>query len=82
MTFQVEFENGEIALYHFVVSAGDVNGDGILTAVDARWALQAASGARELSSEQRKVADVNHDGRITAVDARWILQAASGVREL
>lgn len=59
---------------------GDVNGDGKITAIDARWALQAASGARTLTEEQKAAADVNGDGKITAIDARWILQAASGSR--
>ena len=59
---------------------GDVNGDGKITAVDARWTLQAASGVRTLTAEQQIAANVNGDDRITAVDARWILQAASGVR--
>lgn len=61
---------------------GDVNGDGKITAVDARWTLQAASGVRTLTADQQIAANVNGDDRITAVDARWILQAASGVRTL
>lgn len=63
-------------------TAGDINNDGRITAVDARWALQAASGTRSLSESQTLAADVNGDARITAVDARWILQAASGTRKL
>ncbi len=61
---------------------GDVNGDGRVTAIDARWALQAASGTRELTDEQILAADVNGDGKVTAIDARWALQAASGTRVL
>lgn len=61
---------------------GDVNEDGTINAVDARWALQAASGARQLTESQKKQADANGDGNINAVDARWILQAASGARKL
>lgn len=61
---------------------GDVNGDGKLSAVDARWVLQAASGARTFDMTQTAAADVNGDGKINAVDARWILQAASGARVL
>ncbi len=64
-----------------VSKLGDVNGDGRINAVDARWTLQAASGVRTLTAQQTANADVNGDGRITAVDARWILQAASGVRD-
>ena len=61
---------------------GDVNGDNNITAIDARWALQAASGTRELTEKQKAAVDVNGDGKITAIDARWILQAASGTRIL
>ncbi len=61
---------------------GDVNGDGKITAVDARWVLQAASGARTFDATQTAAADVNADGKINAVDARWILQVASGARVL
>lgn len=61
---------------------GDVNGDGKVTAIDARWVLQVASGSRVLTDEQKAVADVNGDGRITAINARWILQVASGSRVL
>lgn len=64
------------------VQLGDTNADVHITAVDARWALQAASGTRPLSNEQKQIADVNGDGQVTAVDARWILQAASGTRQL
>lgn len=61
---------------------GDVNGDGMINAVDARWTLQAASGVRALDDTQALAADANLDNRVTAVDARWILQAASGIRTL
>lgn len=59
---------------------GDVNGDGKVDAVDARWVLQTAAGMRILENDT--VADVNADGKIDAVDARWILQAAAGMRTL
>lgn len=61
---------------------GDINGDGNVNTIDARWALQAASGLRPLDSTQNLAADVNLDGRVNTVDARWILQAASGLRKL
>ena len=59
---------------------GDVNRDGKIDAVDARWVLQAAAGMRTL--ENATAADANGDGKIDAVDARWILQAAAGMRNL
>ena len=61
---------------------GDLNGDDKINAVDARWVLQAASGARPLTDAQKAAADLNGDGKVNAVDARWILQIASGARTL
>ena len=57
---------------------GDVNGDGKVSAVDARWALQCAAKKRDLTAEQAAAADVNGDGKISAVDARQILKFAAG----
>lgn len=61
---------------------GDVNGDGKLSAIDARWALQYSAGNRELTETQIAAADANGDGKISAIDARWILQASAGNRVL
>ncbi len=73
---------GEVYFGERTVMPGDINNDGKITAVDARWALQAASGSRTFTAEQIAAADVNGDGKITATDARWILQAVSGERVL
>ena len=64
------------------ICLGDLNGDDKINAVDARWVLQAASGARTFDATQTAAADVNGDGKVNAVDARWILQVASGARTL
>ena len=53
---------------------GDVNGDGKVTAMDARWVLQYAAEMRALDEHQFKLADVNNDGKVSAIDARKILQ--------
>lgn len=53
---------------------GDANGDGKVTAMDARWVLQYAAEMRELDEHQLKLADVNNDGKVSAIDARKILQ--------
>lgn len=66
--------------YESTVLYGDINMDGAITAVDARWALQIASGVRTPTNGQAFLANVNRDEEITAVDARWILQLASGIR--
>ena len=55
---------------------GDVNGDGLVSAEDARLALRAAVGLEKLNAEQKKAADMNNDGEVTAEDARDILNKA------
>ena len=59
---------------------GDINGDGKVTAVDARWVLQIAAGTREVKETEKVFVDLNNDGKVTAVDARWVLQIAAGTR--
>ncbi len=53
---------------------GDIDGDGKVTAKDARLALRASASLTRLSGESALAADVNGDGRITAKDARSILR--------
>lgn len=64
------------------VSLGDINGDGKITAVDARIILQNVAGLTTLDNKQKEAADVNMDGNVTAVDARIILQVVAGLREI
>ncbi len=59
---------------------GDVNGDGSVTAIDARLVLQYVAGLREFTAKEQEAADMNADGNITAVDARIILQIVAGLR--
>ncbi|MDR1629591.1 MAG: N-acetylmuramoyl-L-alanine amidase [Oscillospiraceae bacterium] len=59
--------------------AGDVDGDGKITAADARTALRASAGLEALSEEQKKAADMNGDNVITAADARDILRKSAGL---
>ncbi len=59
---------------------GDVNGDGRVSAIDARWTLQHVAGTRELDEHYLKLADVNNDGKVSAIDTRWILQMVAGIR--
>jgi hypothetical protein len=58
---------------------GDVNRDGYVTAVDARYVLQSVAGLREFTSVQKLAGDMNKDGQITAVDSRMILQIVAGI---
>ncbi len=59
---------------------GDANGDGKVTAIDARVTLQAAAGLEPLTDDLIKVLDMNNDGKVTAIDARWILQISAGLK--
>ncbi len=56
---------------------GDVNMDGKVSAIDARYVLQHVAETRMLTEEQIKYSDLNNDGKITAIDARGILKIAS-----
>ena len=58
---------------------GDINGDGKITAADARSALRAAAGLSELDETERYAADYNSDNKVTAADARLILRKAANL---
>lgn len=55
---------------------GDIDGDGSVTASDARLALRNAVGLQTLQPAQKLAADVDFSRSITAADARAILRAA------
>ena len=60
-----------------VSATGDVNGDGKLTASDARAALRMSAKLETYTPEQFAAADVNKDGKLTASDARIILRVSA-----
>lgn len=53
---------------------GDVNGDGLVTAADARLALRNSAGIQPLYDKALSAADYNGDSSVTAADARLILR--------
>ncbi len=59
------------------IGLGDVDGDGRVTAADARLVLRRAAELIVFTPEQEWLADVDDDGKITAADARLILRVAS-----
>ncbi|MBR5410274.1 MAG: dockerin type I repeat-containing protein [Clostridia bacterium] len=63
---------------------GDVDGDGHVTAADARLALRRAVLLENyaVGSDAFGAADVDFDGQVTASDARMILRAAVGLEAL
>lgn len=56
---------------------GDVDGNGLVEASDARLALRAATKLETLSAEQIAVSDVDGKPGVTASDARIILRVAT-----
>lgn len=71
-----------LKLLTFTSETGDVNGDGRLTAADARLVLRASVGLEELTAELLKMGDTDSDGKLTATDARSILRASVGLEVL
>lgn len=63
----------------FALSVGDVNGDGVVRAADARLALRCSARIEELTEEQFDAADVDRSGKVTAGDARQILRFAANI---
>ncbi len=58
---------------------GDADGDGAVTAADARLTLRAAVGLETYSGEQSAACDMDGDSAVTAADARLILRLAVGI---
>lgn len=71
--------SGDVDIQNVV--EGDINFDGVITAMDATQALLGASGIRYLEGTTFEAADTNGDGIITAIDATNILLMASGLRK-
>ena len=64
-----------------VYSKGDVSGDGIIKAEDARTILRAAVGLTSLEGKRFTAGDIDRDNKITASDARLALRAAVGLED-
>lgn len=62
-----------------VVMTGDINGDGKVTASDARAALRISANLVIPDETQKLAADVNGDGKVTASDARKILRVSASL---
>lgn len=67
-------EEDEIPVKATATIRGDVDGDGKLTAADARMILQYLAGIRTLTVSQWLRADFDGDYKISATDARKILR--------
>lgn len=60
-------------------SLGDVNGDGVITNLDALLLLYAINDKYNMTAEEFARADLNGDGVLTAAEALRILQYVSGM---
>ena len=65
-----------------VIVKGDNDGDGKITAADARNALRAAVGLDSPNEWQTNASLVGENDKITAAEARLILRAAVGLETL
>ncbi len=63
-------------------SKGDVDGDGVIRANDARQTLRASVGLTKLAGMTFFAGDADRDEKITANDARLILRASVGLENL
>ncbi len=61
------------------VKLGDVNGDGRITASDARSILRFAATLDTYDEELLKIADVDLNNKVTASDARKVLRVAAAL---
>ena len=61
---------------------GDFNGDGKLSAIDAREILIVSVGTKAATKEQISNCDIDGNGRLSAVDARKILRAVAGLENI
>ena len=66
-----------------IVVYGDVDGNGTVTAADARLTLRASVGLEKFgeASAQYKAANVESKDKVTAADARLILRASVGLED-
>ena len=61
--------------------SGDVNGDGSITAEDAREILRFSVGVDPMTEEMKILADIDGDGTVGAEDARLALRRAIGLAQ-
>ena len=66
----VKIDNNE----YKIIKAGDVNGDGRVTAKDSTQILKYVVKLIDLNDEQKNAADINKDGNVTAKDSTLILK--------
>ena len=61
------------------VLKGDVDGNGQVTAIDARYILRYVAGLETLDEKQLEAANMDKKDGVTAIDARFILRQVAGL---
>ncbi|MBQ7962388.1 MAG: leucine-rich repeat protein [Clostridia bacterium] len=75
---QLTDENSLTTVYDILVPS-DIDGNGKITAADARLSLRAAAKIDAIDGIYEIAADANSDKKVTAADARIILRKAAGL---
>ena len=65
-----------------VVVKGDVNGDGMITSIDALMVKRHIIQTYKVDGAYSKAADINGDGKLTSVDALYIKRHIIGTYEI
>lgn len=65
--------------YPNALKSGDIDGDGAVDSVDARYALRIAVGLDKCTALVKQYADVDSDKEVSASDARILLRTAVGL---
>ncbi len=72
----------ETTYFNSSITAGDVNFDGIISALDARIILRASASLDKLQPWEMLAADLNGDGKLVANEARKVLIVSSDLEKL
>ena len=73
--------NDELVKSISYLRACDVDGNGVISASDARIILRASVNLEQLSENQKVAADINKDYIVSAFDARYVLRFSVGLEE-
>lgn len=69
----------DLLAYKTPFSLGDVDGDGLITAADARLVLRYSVGIENLTEQQKRAADIFLNGSIDSANARKLMRIAVGL---
>ena len=78
----IEAIKNAVSSLKFDYALGDINDDGKVSLIDARFVLKVVSGTEELDRLQTLSADMNEDGKISLIDVRAILRMISEMTEV